>query len=44
MRILIVEDDEAVASALAGLLRDEGYTVAPVANGRTALEALREEG
>ncbi len=44
MKILIVEDDEAIASAIAGLLRDEGYAVAPVRDGRTALAALRAGG
>jgi len=38
--ILLVEDDPAVAKALAQLLRRDGYTVDTVANGRLALAQL----
>ena len=42
MRILIVEDDEAIAEALAGLLEDEGYVAVPASDGRAALAKLRD--
>ena len=42
MRILVVEDDEAIAEALASLLEDEGYAAVPVPDGRAALEKLRD--
>ena len=42
MRILIVEDDEANAEAIASLLEDEGYTAVSVPDGRAALEKLRD--
>jgi two-component system, OmpR family, response regulator RegX3 len=41
-RILIVEDEEAIADALAYSLRGEGFEVDAVADGETALEATRE--
>ena len=40
--LLIVEDDETVRDYLAQVLREAGYTVVPVANGRDALEYLRQ--
>jgi CheY-like chemotaxis protein len=40
--ILLVEDDPAVAKALAQLLRRDGHTVDTVANGRLALAQLHE--
>ena len=42
MRILIVEDDEAIAEAIVGLLEDEGYAAVSVSDGRAALEKLRD--
>jgi DNA-binding response OmpR family regulator len=42
-RILIVEDEEAIADALAYSLRGEGFEVDVVADGETALEATREQ-
>ncbi len=44
MRILIVEDDEAIAEAVASLLEDEGYAAVTVPDGRAALEKLRDGG
>ena len=41
LRLLVVEDDETIRASLADLLCDEGATLATVANGREALEALR---
>ena len=41
LRLLVVEDDETIRASLADLLGDEGATLATVANGREALEALR---
>ena len=41
MRILIVEDDEAIAEAIVSLLEDEGYEAMSVSDGRAALEKLR---
>ena len=40
MKILIVEDDERVADALAGFLGRAGYAVERAGDGRTALEML----
>ena len=40
-RILIVEDEEAIADALTFTLRSEGFDVDAVADGETALEAAR---
>ena len=39
-RILIVDDDEATLTALAGLLELEGYLVEKARNGKQALEKL----
>lgn len=41
MTVLIVEDDEAIAVALASVLEDEGYAAVRVSDGRAALERLR---
>jgi CheY-like chemotaxis protein len=38
--VLVVEDDVAVAHALAELLTEEGYTVVRAGNGQEALELL----
>jgi CheY-like chemotaxis protein len=38
--ILIVEDEECIASCLADLLRDEGYAVATARNGREGLDLI----
>jgi CheY-like chemotaxis protein len=43
-KILVVEDDTATRHALTQLLREEGYAVAGVANGREAIDRLRERG
>ena len=43
-RILVVEDQPAVASALREALQDEGYEVSTAEDGRTALETMRREG
>jgi CheY-like chemotaxis protein len=40
--ILVVEDDEDIRSALAELLRYEGFSVDSVANGRDAFRWLRD--
>jgi len=40
--VLIVDDDSAVRTALKELFETEGYTVALAANGRAALNRLRE--
>ena len=40
-RVLIVEDDEDVRSALAALLEGEGYSVVEAAHGAEALTQLR---
>jgi two-component system, OmpR family, response regulator RegX3 len=40
-RILVVEDEEAIADSLAFSLRSEGFNVDAVADGETALEAAR---
>ena len=42
--ILVVEDDEDIRSALSELLRDEGFSVDSVANGRDAFQWLRHHG
>ncbi|MEA2425531.1 MAG: hypothetical protein QOH13_1941 [Thermoleophilaceae bacterium] len=42
--ILIVEDDEAIASGLARVLESNGYSVARVANGRDALQRAADPG
>src|SRR5688572_25956418 len=41
MRILVVEDDPAVLQALSIVLEQEGYDVETAANGREALESVR---
>jgi two-component system response regulator QseB len=41
MRILVVEDDRMIAKALDRALRQEGYAVDGVADGKSAAEALR---
>ncbi|WP_437940914.1 response regulator [Sorangium sp. So ce341] len=41
--ILIVDDDAAIRQTLSELLEDEGYLVASVANGREALDYLRDD-
>jgi two-component system response regulator QseB len=43
MRILVVEDDRMIAKGLERALRQQGYTVDGVADGRSAAEALRTE-
>jgi len=43
MSILIVEDDDGVRDTIAGILRDEGYTVETASNGAAALRRLREQ-
>ncbi|WBX85107.1 response regulator transcription factor [Sphingosinicella microcystinivorans] len=42
-RILLVEDDEALARGLTAALRGEGYSVDPAPDGETALEMARDE-
>ncbi|WP_437818121.1 response regulator [Sorangium sp. So ce1078] len=42
-RILIVDDDAAIRRTLSELLEEEGYVVASVANGREALDYLRDD-
>jgi CheY-like chemotaxis protein len=41
LRLLVIEDDETIRSALADLLLDEGATLTTAANGREGLEELR---
>ena len=43
MSILIIEDDEGVGPSIAHLLRDEGYDVDVAANGRVALDRLKQD-
>lgn len=43
MRVLIIEDDEAISEAIASLLEDCGYDPVRAADGREGLEALRKE-
>lgn len=40
--IIIVEDEKIVRISLTDALKAEGYTVLPVADGKTALSALEE--
>src|SRR5688572_3186826 len=40
--ILVVDDDEAIASCLEAILREEGYTVVAVNEARRALELVRQ--
>jgi CheY-like chemotaxis protein len=42
-RVLIVEDDFALREALSAALKDEGYDTKSAANGREALDVLRED-
>jgi two-component system response regulator RegX3 len=42
-RILVVEDEEAIADSLTFSLRSEGFDVEAVSDGETALEAARRE-
>ncbi|WP_437680825.1 response regulator [Sorangium sp. So ce131] len=42
-RILIVDDDAAIRRTLGELLEEEGYAVASAANGREALDCLRDD-
>ena len=41
LQVLLVEDDGSIRTTLADMLRDEGFRVTPVANGREALAHLR---
>ncbi len=41
MRVLVVEDDEAIAEALVSLLEDAGHRTCHVPDGRQALDELR---
>jgi CheY-like chemotaxis protein len=43
MRVLAVDDDDAVRSLVAGVLRDEGYDVATAPDGAAALLLLESE-
>jgi len=43
MRVLLVEDDPMIAKGLQTALRQDGYTVDGVSDGRRAAEALRTE-
>ena len=40
MRILLIEDDTMIADAVAGSLKDSGYAVDWINNGRTAVTAF----
>jgi CheY-like chemotaxis protein len=40
--VLVVEDDEPIRESVAFALREEGYTVYEAADGKVALERLRE--
>ncbi len=42
-KILLVDDDKALVASLSAGLRDEGYSVASVGDGREALDALKRE-
>ena len=44
MKVLIVEDDEAIANLLYMDLSDEGYDCTCVYNGKTAADLLEENG
>ncbi len=44
MRVLLVEDDRMIAKGLQTALRQDGYTVDGVSDGRSAAEALRTPG
>jgi CheY-like chemotaxis protein len=41
--VLVAEDEPSVRSVVAECLRDEGYAVREVANGRLALDLVRQE-
>jgi Response regulators consisting of a CheY-like receiver domain and a winged-helix DNA-binding domain len=43
MRIVIVEDNETLANAIAHQLRDQGHSVNLLHDGQSALEFLRQE-
>lgn len=43
MRVLLVEDDEAIASALSVALRKQGYVVNPVTRGKDAIHAVSSD-
>jgi DNA-binding NtrC family response regulator len=42
-KVLVIDDDESIRSALTDLLRLEGYQVAEASNGQEALDILRHE-
>jgi CheY-like chemotaxis protein len=42
-RILVVDDDDAIRSTLSAVLGDEGYEVAAVSDGASALNHLRHD-
>lgn len=44
VRILVCDDDDAVRGFVARTLEDEGYAVEAVADGRTAIAAIRNSG
>jgi CheY-like chemotaxis protein len=44
VKVLVVEDDEAVSEALVELLRDAGHEALGVPDGRRALDVLRTDG
>lgn len=44
LRLLVVDDDDAVRATLAGLLVEDGHAVEAVASGNSALALLREHG
>jgi two-component system nitrogen regulation response regulator NtrX len=43
-RILVIDDESAVLSALAGLLRRKGHEVFEASDGATGLELLQKQG
>lgn len=42
-KILVVDDEQGIRSVLTDVLEDEGFSVASVATGKAALEALKSE-
>jgi two-component system chemotaxis response regulator CheY len=44
VRVLVVEDDEAISGALVSILRDAGHDAIGVPDGRRALETLQSLG
>jgi len=44
LKVLVVEDDEAIGDALVSLLQDAGHEVVCVPDGKRALDALRSGG